>query len=75
MKNHLILLYCITALGFLIGIHQGNIAIWLDDDPKPAKIFPYRAALLPEADRKLLEKGIRVDDAKQLTRYIEDLMS
>ena len=75
MNRHLIILYCITALGFLIGIHQGNIALWKDDDPKPVKVFPYRAELLPEADQKQLAKGIRVENAQQLTRYLEDLMS
>ena len=63
------------VLGFLLGIHNGNIALWKDDDPEPAKVFPYRAELLPEADRKELERGIRIDNFRDLNRLLEDLLS
>ena len=68
-------LYCILLLGYLLGIHNGNVALWKDGDPKPLRVFPYSAASLPEADQRLLEKGIPIDSLGDLTRYIEDYFS
>lgn len=69
------LLYCITLLGFLLGIHNGYVALWVEDDPEPAKIFPYRAALLPEQDQKLLKKGLHFKTEADLHRRLEDYLS
>ncbi len=63
------------AMGFLLGIHDGRIAIWKDEDPEPAKIFPYYASLLPKKDRDALEKGIKVESMDDLTRILEDFCS
>jgi hypothetical protein len=71
----LTILYCITLLGFLLGIHKGKVAVWVDHDPKPAKVFPYSARLLPAADRKRLEKGIHFETKEELVRTIEDYLS
>ncbi|MBO5953953.1 MAG: hypothetical protein J6Q53_07540 [Oscillospiraceae bacterium] len=68
-------IYCMLLLGFLLGIHNGNVALWKTDDPKPLRVFPYAASSLPEADRKLLEKGIPIDSLGELTRLIEDYFS
>ena len=58
--------------GFLVGIHNGRIAIWKGDDPQPIKILPYLAELLPEADRTALENGIILDTREDLIRFLED---
>ena len=71
----LTVLYCITLLGLLLGIYKGKVAVWKDNDPKPAKVFPYSARLLPAADRKRLEKGIHFNTKEELTRAIEDYFS
>lgn len=68
-------IYCILLFGYLLGIHNGNVAIWKGDDPKPLRVFPYSASSLPEAERQLLEKGIPIDNLRELTRYIEDYCS
>lgn len=65
----------ILLLGFLLGIHNGNVALWKDNDPKPLRVFSYPASSLPEADRRLLEKGIHIDSLGELTRLIEDYFS
>ena len=75
MKRKLHILYCITMLGFLIGIHDGRIALWKDGDPEPVKVFPYQVSMLPEEDRALLEKGIYCEDAGELAKYMEDYLS
>lgn len=65
----------ILLLTFLAGIHRGRIAIWQGDDPQPKWVLPYRADLLPEKDRVALEKGIRLESPKDLTRFLEDYCS
>lgn len=65
----------LVLLGFLLGIHEGKIALWKDHDPQPVRIFPYRAELLPEADQKALKKGIRVENLRQLQDLIQDYFS
>jgi len=68
-------LYSILALGFLLGIHQGRVALWKDNDPKPIKVFPYYASMLPKADQQALEKGIHLDDDVDLRKLLEDYLS
>lgn len=65
----------IVLLGFLLGIHEGKIALWKENDPEPMQVFPYRAELLPEADQKALKKGIRFENIRQLQSLIEDYFS
>lgn len=65
----------LVLLGFLLGIHEGKIALWKDNNPEPIKVFPYSAKLLPEADQKALEKGIKADSIRQLQELIQDYFS
>jgi len=74
MKN-LTILYCITILGFLLGIHNGRIALWEDGKTNPVRVFPYSASMLPEQDRKALEKGIHFDSKQELIERMEDYLS
>lgn len=71
MKIKRYLSYIMLA-GFLVGIHNGRIAIWQGEDPQPKTVLPYPADLLPEADRVALEKGIRLDTREELIRFMED---
>ena len=68
-------IYCILTLGFLLGIHDGRIALWKDGDPEPVKVFPYFASMLPKADRDALEKGIYLDEDADLRSLLEDYLS
>ena len=63
------------VLSFLLGVHDGYIALWKDGDTEPAEVFPYRAEFLPESDRLRLEKGIRIHDKEQLLSLMEDYLS
>lgn len=65
----------LLLFGFLLGIHNGKIALWKDDDPEPIRVFPYQASLLPEKDQDALEQGIHIRDRSQLTRILEDYLS
>ena len=31
------------ALGFLLGIHEGRVALWRDGEPRPEQIYDIRA--------------------------------
>jgi hypothetical protein len=73
MRNRHILCY-LLALGFLLGIKDGKIALWKDGEAQP-RIFPYRAETLPEADQKRLEEGIRIEDGTKLAQLLEDYLS
>ncbi len=71
----LTILYCVTLLGFLLGIHNGRIALWEDGRQAPVRVFPYKASMLPEKDRQALEKGIHFDSKQQLLERMEDYLS
>lgn len=73
MKKHT-LLYSALLLGFLLGIQDGYIALWRDGAAQP-EIFPYRAEMLPEADREKLKNGIRIEDNTKLAHILEDYLS
>lgn len=68
-------LYYIVIFGFLLGIHDGRVALWADDDPQPLQVFPYQASLLPEADQAALRRGIHVDSPRELAKLLEDYLS
>ncbi len=67
--------YSILLIGFLLGIHNGRIALWIGDDPEPTTVFPYYASMLPKADQKALEKGIAIQDEQRLRSLLEDYLS
>ena len=68
-------LLLVVALGFILGIQDGYIALWKDGSAKPVEIFPFQAQLLPEKDQDALEKGIRIENADQLAQLMEDYLS
>lgn len=74
MKKHS-LLCNIVLFGFLLGIHEGKIALWQDNKEEPIRVFPYQASMLPEADQQRLRNGIRVDSIRELHKLIEDYFS
>ena len=65
----------VLVFGFLLGIYEGKVALWKDGQEKPVKVLPYQASMLPEADQKALEKGIRVENLRELYKMIEDYLS
>ena len=74
MRKGKILAY-LLLFGFLLGIHDGKIALWQDEDPKPIRVFPYRAELLPPSDQQALQNGIPIEDAHHLSRLLQDYLS
>ena len=72
-KPHI--LYYIIALGFTLGIYRGQLALWKDGQEAPIRVFPIGADTLPEADRMLLQSGIRAENLSELTARLEDYLS
>lgn len=66
---------CIVLFGFMLGIHEGKIALWEGDDPEPVYIYPYSAQLLPLADQSALEDGIHFHSRHDLERLLGDYLS
>ena len=60
------------ALGFLLGIHEGRVALWRDGEPRPEQIYDIRADTLPPADRLRLRQGIRVQTREEVWQLLEN---
>ena len=67
--------YFPLLLGFILGIRGGFIALWTEERPECAQVFPYSAAVLPAADQKALQEGIRIESEQQLVSILEDFLS
>lgn len=63
------------TLGITIGVYGGRLAIWLDENAAPTKVFPYPVIVLPEEQRKALEQGVRVESMEQLEQFLEAYLS
>ena len=59
----------LVCAAFWLGISGGKIA-WKDESG--LHDTGVEAALLPEADRSLLEQGLNFEDRTALTRLLED---
>lgn len=65
----------ILLLGFLLGIHEGRIAIWKDGQSSPWRTFPYPVIVLPSDTQAQLRQGIRIDSMEDLDQFLENLLS
>lgn len=74
-KRYLNLCTMALCFTFLVGIKNGRVAIWEDDDPEPIKILPYSTALLPREARQALTEGIRVESLEELYELAEKYLS
>ena len=74
MKN-LRHLYLALMLTYILGLHGENIALWVENDPEPVRIFPCRAEMLPPEARSALERGVAVDSLEELEALAENYLS
>lgn len=65
----------LLLLGFLLGIHNGRVAIWKDGETAPWRIFPYPVAVLPTDTQTQLRQGIRIETMDDLDHFLENLLS
>jgi len=60
------------APAYLIGEYQGNVAVFRFGETKPVQILETPLSVLPEEDRRLLQKGIPVETEEELISILED---
>ena len=65
----------IVLFGLFLGIYQGRLALWQETASVPEETYPCQIRTLPDADRLLLEQGIPIRSRRELTAYLEDLLS
>lgn len=68
-------MYLTLLFAFLLGTHEGFVALWEEGRPDPVKVFPYTVRSLPYADQAMLEKGIPIASREQLNYLLEDYLS
>lgn len=75
-RTHLCRCVCAFLLfGFLLGIHDGRIALWKDQAAEPWRIFPYPVSALPPDAQQELARGIHVESMEDLDRLLENFLS
>ena len=74
MKKHRHI-YLALVLSFILGIRDGNIALWKEGSAEPVRVFPCRAETLPPQARSALEQGIPIDSIDQLEALAENYLS
>lgn len=67
--------YLTLFFAFLLGSHEGFLALWTDGRSEPAEVYPYCVASLPPADQQRLEKGIPIGSRQELLSILEDFLS
>lgn len=65
----------ILLFGFLLGVYEGNVAVWMDGKKEPVRVFPYSVTLLPMQDQKRLERGLHFNSIGELKNFIEEYLS
>ena len=64
----------VLAMGFLLGIRDGKLALWRDGTSHPEQIYDIRADSLPPADQLQLRRGIRVETRQELWVLLENYL-
>ena len=73
--KRLSILYCSLLLAFLLGTHNGYVALMEDDHSTVIHVFPTQAVDLPIQKQKQLEQGIPISDSYQLVQFLKDYLS
>ncbi|MBE6804466.1 MAG: hypothetical protein E7528_06175 [Ruminococcaceae bacterium] len=60
---------------YTLSEYKGKIAVFRNQETVPTDIYDVYVSTLPQHDRTLLEKGIRIETPEELQRLIEDYTS
>jgi hypothetical protein len=66
---------CALFFSFLLGVHDGRLAMWKDEDPTPCKVFPCPIIVLPQAVQEQLRAGLRLESMDDVNRLLENFLS
>ena len=77
MKQRMLSQFLCAALmmSFLLGVHEGRLALWKDDNPTPCKVFPCPVIVLPRAVQLQLKEGLRLETMDDVNRLLENFLS
>lgn len=77
MKQRMLSHLCcgVIMLSFLLGVHNGRLAMWKDEDPTPCKVFPCPIVVLPGPVQEQLKSGIRLETIEDVNRLLENFLS
>lgn len=64
----------VLLLGFLLGIHEGKLALWRDGTEKPEQVYDIRADSLPPADRLVLDRGMQLESREEVWQVLENYL-
>lgn len=67
--------YLALTTAFLLGNHNGFIALWTQSDSLPDIVFPYSVTSLPRADQESINRGIHIRSEAELHAVLEDYLS
>lgn len=62
----------ILLAGFLLGIHDGRVAIWKDGCSQPYRVIPCPAFLLTRSQQDALAAGIPIRNMTDVEKLIRD---
>ena len=62
------------AWGFLLGFHDGRLALWRDGERRPEQVYDIREDSLPPADQLQLRRGIRAEDREAVWQILENYL-
>ena len=69
-------LFCfVLMMSFLLGVHDGRLAMWKDEDPTPCKVFPCPIIVLPKTVQQQLKTGIRLQTMDDVNQLLENFLS
>jgi hypothetical protein len=76
MRNRGVSTFLCAALlaVYLVGIHEGKVALWKDNNPQPIKVFPYQVSDLPQEAQRQLEAGVKVKSLRELRKLAEQYL-
>lgn len=60
----------VLAAGFLLGIHNGRIGVWKDQDPQVFRVIPCPVCLLSPQQQSALADGIHLDTMQDVEQLI-----
>ena len=73
--KRLSIIYCSLMLAFLLGTHNGYVALWEENRSSVIHVFPYRTGDLPIRKQRQLEQGIPITEEYQLVQILKDYLS
>ena len=65
----------LSILCYYLGLHNGYLAIFNEQNSDPVQVFPYKAENYSKADTDALRHGIPITSLEALTRLFEDYFS